>query len=167
MRSHEESLKQQTVVAESSAALASDARRRETHSRIFNKVFSADYISARRSKAAARVFNKWSCHKVNAKLRRLMLAGKLTIAVIHHDRNVWRNALDSTAYIAYLFCRQGFAVIIAPWALNQNSRNRFIGKRGFYTFNIRLTVFQVDLLVVNTIELEWAMAVAFYTDSIP
>ncbi len=113
MRSHEKALEQQTAVAESSAALAADAGGREPHGRIFDKLFSANYVAAGRGYAAAGVFNKRACHEIDTELRGLVLAGELTVAVVYHDCYIWSNTFDSCAYIAYFLGREGFAVFIA------------------------------------------------------
>ena len=42
-----------------------------------------------------------------------MLAGKLTIAIIHHDSNIRRDAFYGCAYIAYLLRGKSSAVFIA------------------------------------------------------
>ena len=58
MRGKEQSLEQQAVHAERRAALAADPGSCQTHRRTINQFFFAGDISARRSNAAAGIFDE-------------------------------------------------------------------------------------------------------------
>ena len=113
MRRHEKALEKKSVIAERGSAFATYSGRCQTHCGVFDEVLSADNISARRRKSAAGVFDKRTGHDVNAVLGRLMLAGELTVAVIDHNGDIRRNALDCAAYLADFFGRECLAVFIA------------------------------------------------------
>lgn len=105
--------KRSPVIAERGSAFAAYSGCCQTHCGVFNKILSADDISAGRRKSAAGVFDKRTGHDVNAVLGRLMLTGELTVAVIDHNGDIRRNTFDGTAYLADLLCRERLAVFIA------------------------------------------------------
>ena len=113
MRCHEKALEKKPVIAERGSAFAANSGCCQTHCGVFNKILSANNISAGRRKSAAGVFDKRTGHDVNAVLGRLMLTGELTVAVIDHNGDIRRNALDCAAYLADLLGRERLAVFIA------------------------------------------------------
>ena len=82
------------------------------------KVCPARNVPARRRNAAAGVFDKAACHQVCPALRGFFLLGELTIAVIHHHKNVRLGVFGRPADGLNICKAQRIAGRIAPAALD-------------------------------------------------
>ena len=88
MRRKEEALEERPVHAERSAALAANARKRQTFRRLLHEIGAAGNIPAHGGESAAGVFDERTGDEIGAKRRRLTFLGELPVAVIHDDRRI-------------------------------------------------------------------------------
>ena len=106
-------------VAQRRAHLAAKARGSKAVGCVFDKVRTADDVTAGRGKTAAQVFNQRAGHQIGTHLGRLLLFDKFAVAIIHKADNVGVGLLGSLADAADFGNIDSFAhAAVAAGALN-------------------------------------------------